>query len=105
MNHDKARWDLLIEDAATDPARVRQSDPGEPTKCDVYSLHMEHSNQETVRWAAQGCRTAGISCYDCKLSLHVRWVAEAIAAAAMAEYELQEKALAAGLSRLEKRPH
>ena len=50
----------------TDPARVRRTDPGDPDKCPVFDLHKIYSTQETQAWAAQGCRTAGIGCLDCK---------------------------------------
>ena len=50
----------------TDPARVRRSDPGNPDICPVYDLHKIFTNQEGQAWAAQGCRTAGIGCTDCK---------------------------------------
>ncbi|HSQ09076.1 MAG TPA: tryptophan--tRNA ligase [Burkholderiaceae bacterium] len=50
----------------TDPARVRRTDPGEPERCPVWQLHKIYSSDETQAWAAQGCRTAGIGCLDCK---------------------------------------
>jgi tryptophanyl-tRNA synthetase len=50
----------------TDPARVRRTDPGEPERCPVWQLHRIYSTDETQAWAAQGCRTAGIGCLDCK---------------------------------------
>ena len=53
----------------TDPARVRRSDPGEPGNCPVYSLHEIYSDPATLEWAADGCRSAGIGCVDCKLPL------------------------------------
>ena len=53
----------------TDPARVRLSDPGDPANCPVYALHEVYSEQDTLDWAAQGCRSAGIGCIDCKKPL------------------------------------
>jgi tryptophanyl-tRNA synthetase len=55
-----------IRRMTTDPARVRRSDPGEPERCPVWQLHKVYSTTETQSWAAQGCRTAGIGCLDCK---------------------------------------
>ena len=55
-----------IRRMTTDPARVRRSDPGEPERCPVWQLHKVYSTEETQTWAAQGCRTAGIGCLDCK---------------------------------------
>src|SRR5690606_8868931 len=43
----------------TDPARVRRTDPGNPDICPVYDLHRIYSDQETLIWAAEGCRSAG----------------------------------------------
>jgi tryptophanyl-tRNA synthetase len=64
----KARWKRLSR-AATDPARVRRDDPGDPDKCNIYSWHTYFSSQETLDWAANGCRTAEIGCFDCKQRL------------------------------------
>ncbi|HQR21325.1 MAG TPA: tryptophan--tRNA ligase [Burkholderiaceae bacterium] len=55
-----------IRRMTTDPARVRRTDPGEPERCPVWQLHRIYSSAETQAWAAQGCRTAGIGCLDCK---------------------------------------
>ncbi|MBM0105302.1 tryptophan--tRNA ligase [Steroidobacter sp. S1-65] len=50
----------------TDPARQRRTDPGDPDKCPVFDLHKIYSSSDTQAWAAQGCRSAGIGCLDCK---------------------------------------
>ena len=50
----------------TDPARVRRTDPGEPTKCPVWQLHEVYSDEPTKEWVLHGCRTAGIGCIECK---------------------------------------
>jgi tryptophanyl-tRNA synthetase len=50
----------------TDPARKRRSDPGTPEKCPVFDLHRAFSPQASQDWAAEGCRSAGIGCLDCK---------------------------------------
>ena len=55
-----------IRRMTTDPARVRRTDPGEPGRCPVWQLHKVYSSAETQSWAANGCRTAGIGCLDCK---------------------------------------
>jgi hypothetical protein len=60
----------------TDPARVRRSDPGDPDKCPVWDLHKLYSSEETLRWAENGCRTAGIGCLECKKPLIERVVEE-----------------------------
>lgn len=53
----------------TDPARVRRSDPGNPEKCPVWSLHKVFSTEETQKWVWEGCTTAGIGCLECKKSV------------------------------------
>ena len=53
----------------TDPARVRRTDPGNPDICPVFDLHRIYSSEETRTWAANGCRTAGIGCLECKKPL------------------------------------
>jgi tryptophanyl-tRNA synthetase len=50
----------------TDPARKRRTDPGNPDVCPVYDWHKLFSTPETLAWAAEGCRTAGIGCIECK---------------------------------------
>ena len=50
----------------TDPARVRKTDPGNPEACPVWDLHKVYSDNDTLQWAQQGCRSAGIGCIECK---------------------------------------
>ena len=50
----------------TDPARVRRTDPGDPDKCPVWGFHEVYTSAETRAELAEGCRTAGIGCIDCK---------------------------------------
>ena len=50
----------------TDPARVRRSDPGDPDKCPVWTFHEVYSDDDTKKWADEGCRSASIGCLDCK---------------------------------------
>ncbi|MFH1810964.1 MAG: tryptophan--tRNA ligase [Pseudomonadota bacterium] len=62
-------WKKLAP-APTDPARMRKTDPGEPTKCNLYSYHRFFSSPETLQWVEQGCRGASIGCVQCKRKLH-----------------------------------
>ena len=55
-----------IRTMTTDPARVKRTDPGDPRKCPVFSLHEIYSGDDTRGWVEQGCTTAGIGCLDCK---------------------------------------
>jgi tryptophanyl-tRNA synthetase len=58
-------WELL-RPAKTDPARVTRKDPGDPEKCNLYTLHQYFSPPETVREVAAKCRGAAWGCLDCK---------------------------------------
>jgi tryptophanyl-tRNA synthetase len=71
---DAAVWEKL-RTAATDPARVRRSDPGDPLKCNVYTLHRFFSPAERQADVRAGCTTAGIGCIDCK-----KWLFEGLSA-------------------------
>ncbi len=53
----------------TDPARQRRTDVGNPDVCPVYDWHKLFSTAETLKWAAEGCRTAGIGCIECKAKM------------------------------------
>jgi tryptophanyl-tRNA synthetase len=55
-----------IKPMVTDPARKRRTDPGTPEICPVFDLHRAFSPPDSQAWAAEGCRTAGIGCLDCK---------------------------------------
>jgi tryptophanyl-tRNA synthetase len=62
----------------TDPARKRRSDPGNPDVCPVYDWHKLFSPPETLKWSAEGCRTAGIGCIECKAAMAdnlIKWIA------------------------------
>src|SRR4029077_7327033 len=65
---DTAIWDKL-RTAATDPARVKRTDPGTPEKCNIYTLHKFFSNEDRQKGVHTGCTTAGIGCIDCKKML------------------------------------
>jgi tryptophanyl-tRNA synthetase len=55
-----------IRPMMTDPARKRRSDPGNPDICPVFDLHKIFTTPEDRDYVANGCRTAGIGCLDCK---------------------------------------
>jgi tryptophanyl-tRNA synthetase len=61
----------------TDPARKRRTDPGNPEICPVYDWHKLFSSPETLKWSAEGCRTAGIGCIECKTVMAdnlIKWI-------------------------------
>ncbi len=76
----------------TDPARKRRTDPGNPDVCPVYDWHKLFSPKTTLDWAAEGCRTAGIGCIECKSKMAdqlITWI-EPVRARRM-EYEQHPK--------------
>lgn len=61
----------------TDPARKRRTDPGNPDVCPVYDWHKLFSPFETLKWSAEGCRSAGIGCIECKAAMAdnlIKWI-------------------------------
>ncbi|MBN2573660.1 MAG: tryptophan--tRNA ligase [Deltaproteobacteria bacterium] len=69
---DGAVWDKL-RTAATDPARVRRTDKGDPDKCNVFTLHKFFTTEARQAEVRQGCTSAGIGCIECK-----KWLLEGI---------------------------
>jgi tryptophanyl-tRNA synthetase len=61
----------------TDPARKRRTDPGNPDICPVYDWHKLFSPPDILAWSAEGCRTAGIGCIECKTAMAdhlIKWI-------------------------------
>jgi len=54
---------------ASDTARVRKSDAGNPSVCNVFDFHKLFSTPETCAEIESECRKAGIGCFDCKKRL------------------------------------
>jgi tryptophanyl-tRNA synthetase len=69
-----AVWEKL-RTAATDPARVRRTDPGNPDVCNIFTLHKFFSTEQRQAEVRAGCTTAGIGCIDCK-----KWLLEGLKA-------------------------
>ncbi|MBN1525219.1 MAG: tryptophan--tRNA ligase [Spirochaetales bacterium] len=61
-------WEKL-RPAATDPARIKRTDPGTPEKCTLWSYHVLFSPEAEQKEIHEGCSTAGIGCIDCKKKL------------------------------------
>jgi tryptophanyl-tRNA synthetase len=55
--------------APTDPARVKRTDPGTPEKCNIFAYQRLMQDADGLAEVAEGCRTAGIGCVDCKKRL------------------------------------
>ena len=76
LRSEPAEVEAQIRTMPTDPARVRRTDPGDPDKCPVWSLHQVYTPESTREELATGCRTAGIGCVDCKRPLIEEVLAE-----------------------------
>jgi len=61
-----AEVDAKLSKMMTDPRRARRHDPGDPDDCPAYTLHRIYCTPEELAYTAEGCRTAGIGCLDCK---------------------------------------
>ncbi len=69
LGEDEKSLRQKLKTMVTDPARKLRTDKGDPAKCPVFDLHKVFSTEETRSWAAEGCRTAGIGCIECKTAL------------------------------------
>lgn len=76
MSDSEAEVRGKLKTMVTDPARVRRDDPGDPEVCPVFDLHKVFSIEVTQAEAAEGCRTAGIGCIECK-----GWLADGVVGA------------------------
>jgi tryptophanyl-tRNA synthetase len=55
-----------VRTMTTDPQRIKRTDKGDPELSPVFQLHKVFSSKEEQDEVAEGCRTAGIGCIDCK---------------------------------------
>ncbi len=58
--------DQKVRTMTTDPQRIKRTDKGDPELSPVFQLHKVFSSKEEQDEVAEGCRTAGIGCIDCK---------------------------------------
>jgi len=58
-------WEKL-RTAVTDVKRQRRSDPGNPDKCNIFTMHQAFSKPGQIAFVDQNCRMAGIGCIECK---------------------------------------
>ena len=65
LDTEEELWTKL-RPAATDPARVRKTDPGNPDVCNIFSMHKAFNPPETIQQVDLNCRTAAWGCIDCK---------------------------------------
>jgi tryptophanyl-tRNA synthetase len=69
LRDEPAEVEQKIKKMPTDPARVKLTDPGDPSKCPVWQLHKVYSSQETLDWVVEGCTKAKMGCIECKTPL------------------------------------
>ncbi|MBB5022908.1 tryptophan--tRNA ligase [Desulfurispira natronophila] len=58
-----------VRQMVTDPARVRKTDPGDPSICSVFDYHKLFSDATQCSELSDGCVNASIGCMDCKKQL------------------------------------
>ncbi len=58
--------ELKVKRMPTDPARIKLTDSGNPSKCPVWQLHEIYSNKSTCEWVVDGCTKAKMGCVECK---------------------------------------
>ncbi len=66
MREDPESVKRKIRTMPTDPARVRRTDAGDPSRCPVWQLHVVYTDDATREWVQSGCTSAGIGCLECK---------------------------------------
>ncbi|GBE06833.1 tryptophan--tRNA ligase [bacterium BMS3Abin10] len=66
LSDSPAEVEQKVKTMVTDPQRVKRTDPGDPDLSPVFQLHRIFSTKEEQAEVAEGCRTAGIGCIDCK---------------------------------------
>jgi tryptophanyl-tRNA synthetase len=62
-----------VSKAVTDPARIKRTDPGDPEKCNIFTLHKFLSDEDLREKVVDGCTNASIGCIECK-----RWLTDNI---------------------------
>ena len=68
-------WEKL-RTAVTDVNRVRRKDPGDPSVCNIFTIHRAFSPENTLIDIANGCKSASIGCIDCKKTLFANMMEE-----------------------------
>lgn len=66
IREDRASIENKVKRMPTDPARVKRSDAGDPSRCPVWQFHQVYSDEGARSWVQQGCTSAGIGCLECK---------------------------------------
>jgi len=66
VDEEPAELRRRLASAFTDPNRKRRSDPGDPSICNVFTLHGFFADTEKVNEIRRDCQSAAIGCVDCK---------------------------------------
>ncbi len=66
LNEDQETIRKKIMSAITDENRKRRNDPGDPSICNIFSLHSHFTNPDQINQIEKQCKTAEIGCVDCK---------------------------------------
>ena len=66
LDEDPQSIETRLGKMATDPARVRRTDPGDPELCPAFNLHRVYCTPDEIELVTTGCKTAGIGCLECK---------------------------------------
>lgn len=66
IREEKANLEQKIRRMPTDPARIKRTDAGDPSRCPVWQFHILYSNESTQEWVQKGCKSAAIGCLECK---------------------------------------
>ncbi|PIE20012.1 MAG: tryptophan--tRNA ligase [Proteobacteria bacterium] len=69
VDEDEKKLRKKLARAFTDPSRVQRDDPGDPSICNIYTLHGFFSDEPTCQEIDGACRKAEIGCVDCKKKL------------------------------------
>jgi len=104
LSEEEASVWAKLAPAVTDVSRVRLKDPGDPEKCNLFTLHRHFDPPEVLEDVAEQCRTAGRGCFACKKILLGHLMADlapiqARAAELRAHPERVREILAAGATR------
>ncbi len=59
----------IAKQGVTDPARVKRTDAGNPSICNIFTWHKLFSTKEEQAYCTKECRKAGFGCLDCKAIL------------------------------------
>jgi tryptophanyl-tRNA synthetase len=66
IREDRSSLEHKVRRMPTDPARVKRSDAGDPSRCPVWDFHKVYSTPDVRQWVEKGCTSAGIGCLECK---------------------------------------